>query len=289
VAHLYACQELSTYRIADLTGISRQRVTRLLHRAGMAVKSRGAGRRRPGAADPRYPVAFLAAFYLESRLSCAEISGLTGIPPRTIRDRLVASSVRMRTRGGSNREDRIVLDPALLADLYQRADLPAGEVGKAFGVSRRIVLRTAHEEGLPVRIGGPPPRRGPDQIELINALYADPVVRHALARHGLPQVPPDGPIWQRFPVPATLTREQAGDLYESCGLSVTHIELLTGRPADSVRKMLIAAGVTLRAPGGRSPFLRRWRAAQASSGPRGEVNGRLLVAGGPADHNDGGR
>lgn len=191
----------------------------------------------------------------------------------------------MRTRGGSNREDRIVLDSALLADLYQRAGLPAGEVGKAFGVSRRIVLRTAHEEGLPVRIGGSPPRRGPDQIELINALYADPVVRHALARHGLPQVPPGGPIWQRFPVPVTLTWEQAGDLYESCGLSVTHIELLTGRPAESVRMMLIAAGVTLRGPGGRSPFLRRWHAA----GDRGAVSGRLLVAGGLADHNDGGR
>jgi hypothetical protein len=40
------------------------------------------------------------------------------------------------------------------------------------------------------------------------------------------------------------------------------IELLTGQVADCVRKPLHAAGVKLQPAGGRSPFLRRWRASQ---------------------------
>ena len=264
VAHLYACQGLSTYRIGDVVGIGRQRVTRLLHRAGVAVKARGSGRRRlPRGAGAGVPGTLLAELYLRHRLTCAQISELTQIPPETVRDRLRADGIRLRTRGRFNREDRLAVDPHVLADLYVRAGLPSGEIGALLGVSRRVVLRTAHDEGLPVRIGGPPPSSGPAEIELITALYADPDVRQVLARHGLPTVPPGGPVWQRFPVPARLSPDVAEELYVSCGLGVHHIELLTGQPADCVRKLLRAAGVALRPAGGRSPFLRRWRAGQA--------------------------
>ena len=108
------------------------------------------------------------------------------------------------------------------------------------------MLRTAHDEGFPVRVGGPPRAAGPAEIELINALYADPQVRRVLHRHGLPQVPPGGPIWQRFPVPLPLTEEVARELYVSCGLATQHIELLTGQPAESVRRLLDNAGIMLR-------------------------------------------
>ena len=40
LAHLYRCRGLSTYRIAELTGLGRQRVTRALHRAGEALRPR---------------------------------------------------------------------------------------------------------------------------------------------------------------------------------------------------------------------------------------------------------
>lgn len=263
VAHLYACQGLSTYRVAELAGISRQRVTRMLHRAGVAVKPQGAGRRR-GSRSGQYPPEFLAVLYRELRLSCAEISAVTGVPARTVRDRLVASGIRMRTRGQSNREDRTVLDPARLAVMYLQVGLTAEEIGKALGVSRRLVLRTAHDEGFPVRVGGPPPAAGPAEIELINALYADPQVRRALRRHGLPRVPPGGPIWERFPVPLPLNAETARELYVSCGLGIQHIELLTGQPSESVRRLLAGSGIILRGAGGRSPFLRRWRARLAT-------------------------
>jgi hypothetical protein len=265
VIHLYGCQGLSTYRIEDVVGISRQRVTRMLHRAGIAVKPRGSGRRRlPRGAGAGIPDTLLADLYLRLGLTCAQISQLTQIPPRTVHDRLRAYGIRLRTRGRFNREDRLAVEPDVLADLYLRAGLPSNEVGQLLGVSRGVVLRTAHDEGLPVRMGGPAPSHGPTEIELITALYADADVQRTLARHGLPTVPPGGPIWQRFPVPARLTPDLAEELYVSCGIGVHHIELLTGQPADSVRKLLQAAGVALRPAGGRSPFLRRWRVSNSS-------------------------
>jgi len=263
VIHLYQCQGLSTYRIGDMLGISRQRVTRMLHRAGIPVKPRGSGRRRlRRGAGAAVPDALLADLYLRHRLTCARISGLTQVPERTVHDRLRAHGITLRTRGRFNREDRLAVDPDILADMYVRAGLASGEVGKLLGVSRRVVLRTAHDEGLPVRVGGPPPSQGPTEIELVTALYADAGVRQALARHGLPAVPPGGPIWKRFPVPARISPELAEELYVSCGIGVHHIELLTGQPADSVRKLLHAVGVALRPAGGRSPFLRRWRSGR---------------------------
>ncbi len=264
VAHLYSCQGLSTYRIADVTGLSRQVATRMLHRAGVAVKPRGSGRRRlsrdSGAAVRD---SLLADLYLRRRFTCAQISELTSVPARTVQDRLQAQGVRLRTRGGFNREDRRAVEPAALVDMYLRAGLPAGEVGKALGVSRKIVLRAAHDQGLPVRIGGPVPARGPAEIELIEALYADIQVQRTMKRHGLPRVPAGGALWQRFPVPHHLTADLATELYVPCGLGLTHIELLTGQPAASVGKLLRRTGVALRPAGGRSPFLHRWRAGQS--------------------------
>jgi biotin operon repressor len=265
VAHLYGCHGLSTYRIASVVGVSRQAVTRMLHRSGVPVKSRGGGRRRaPRGPGAEVADALLADLYLRQRLTCGQISSLTRIPARTVQDRLRAQGIQLRTRGRFNREDRLAVEPDVLAQMYTRAGLPAGEVGAILGVSRKVVLRSAHDHGLPVRVGGPAPYCGPAEIELINALYGDTQVQRAIGRHRLPQVPPGGPLWQRFPVPVRLTRELAAELYVSCGLGLTHIELLTGQPAASVGRLLISSGVTLRPPGGRSPFLRRWRAGEAA-------------------------
>lgn len=264
VAHLYRCQGLSTYRIAVVVGLNRQVVTRILRRAEVPIKPRGAGRRRPRrGAGVDIPDTFLADLYLRQRLTCAQISELTLIPARTVQDRLRAHGIRLRSRGKFNREDRLAVEPDVLAEMYLHAGLSSGEIGKILGVSRNVVLRTAHDHGLPVRLGGPAPRHGPADIELIDALYRDPDVQRSMARYGLPQVPPGAPIWQRFPVPVRLTQELVTELYVSCGLGLTHIELLTGQPAESVRKLLRSSDITLRSPGGRSPFLRRWRVGEA--------------------------
>jgi hypothetical protein len=263
VSHLYDCQGLSTYEIARAVGISRQRAGRLLHKTGVPVKPRGAGRpRRPGAEQAAL-TDLAVRLYLQSNLSSGQISALIGVPDRTIRSRLRARGVRMRTRGWSNREDRVAVPVDALAQLYVQAGLTAAETGRQLGVPGRVVLRTAHDEGLPVRLGGPEPRHGPSEIELIDALYADPLVRRALFRRGIAPQPSKGPIWQRFPVPVDVSPDLARELYLSCGLGLRHIELMSGQPAETIRALLRGQGVRLRPPGGRSPFMRRWRGRTA--------------------------
>jgi len=258
-AHLYACRMLSTYKIATVTGTDRQRITRMLRKAGTAVKPYGAGRCPPQSAEGERLDQLLARLYQDDRLPSPQIARLTGISERTVRDRLRASGVPIRTRGRHNREDRKGISPDDLAALYLQGGLSANETGKLLGVSRKIVLRSAHDQGLAVRIGGPPPASGPSEIELLAALYVDLQVRRALDRHGVPAVTLPGPIWARFPTPRELTLSLVADLYEDCGLSLHHIELLTGQPTATVGALLHAGGIQLRPSGGRSPFMRRWR------------------------------
>jgi len=288
-AHLYACQMLSTYQIGAVTGADRQRITRLLHEAGVAVAPGGAGRRPRRTPEDERLDALMARLYKEQRMPSTMIAVLAGIPDRVVLSRLRAQGITIRSRGRNNREDRVTVAPDDLTDLYLRAGLPAGEVGKLLGVSHRIVLRSAHDQGLPVRVGGAPPSRGPADIELLAALYEDPEVRRVLDFHGVPVVPEPGPIWERFPAPHPLTAALVTDLYEGCGLSSQHIELLTGRPAAAVRTLLRASAVPLRPAGGRSPFMRRWREAGRRDLPVSAVAGGGALQPGKAGHRAGSR
>jgi hypothetical protein len=204
----------------------------------------------------------MARLYQVYRMPSTQIAELAGISEWAVLSRLRARGVPIRTRGRNNREDRTAISPDELTALYLQAQLSADEAGSLLGVSRKVVLRSAHEQGLPVRVGGAPPSRGPSEIELLAALYADPQVRRVLDRHSVPVVPQPGPIWERFPTQQPLTADLVADLYEDCGLNTHHIELLTGRPAAAVAAVLRASGVKLRPAGGRSPFMRRWREHQ---------------------------
>jgi hypothetical protein len=270
ITHLYVCKGLSTYRIGDVTGLGRQRVGRLLARAGVPVKPRGAG--RPHSHDDEQAALdeLMARLYAESGWNSVQISALTGVPQRTVRNRLRARGVRMRTRGRLNREDRLTVPVGALEQLYVAAGLSAADTGRLLGVSRQIVLRAAHDEGLPVRVGGPEPSQGPAEIELVDALYADQQVQRALSRHGIARRPAGGPIWQRFPVPLPVSPQLAEELYLRCGLGVRHIELLTGQPSQAILRLLRAQGIARRPAGGRTPFLRRWRSAVNAAGQRPE-------------------
>ncbi len=167
-AHLYACRMLSTYKIAAVTGTDRQRITRMLRKAGITVKPYGAGRRR--AAEDERLDQLMARLYRDERMPSPQIARLTGVSERTVRDRLRARGVPLRTRGRHNREDRTAISPGDLTTLYVQDGLSAAEIGKMLGVSRKIVLRSAHDQGLPVRVGGPPPASGPSEIELLRRL-----------------------------------------------------------------------------------------------------------------------
>jgi hypothetical protein len=170
--------------------------------------------------------------------------------------------VSRRSRGQFDREDRTPLHRDVLDRLYTEAHLPAREVAARTATSTGIVLRNAHDLGIPVRVGGPPPRGGPAEIALVDALYADPLVAAVVARHDLPFRPAGGQLWQRFPDRVPLTRAVLSDLYGEAGVAVQHIEMLTGQPAVTVLRSLRANGTAMRPPGGRSPFLQRWRERQ---------------------------
>ena len=84
LAHLYLCRGLSTYVIAGISGIDRQRVTRLLRRAGVPVRPRGAGRLRPVRRnDPPGLPQLISELYEAGRLSSRQIGSVTGLPERS--------------------------------------------------------------------------------------------------------------------------------------------------------------------------------------------------------------
>jgi hypothetical protein len=136
------------------------------------------------------------------------------------------------------------------------------------GPARRMMRRAAEDDWLGQVMADTPQQAraaaerssyGPSEIELLAALYADPEVRQVLEKHGVPIAPLTGPAWQRFPAPLALTADLVSDLYEGCGLGLTQIGLLTGRPSAAAGAVLRAKGIRLRPVGERSPFLRRWR------------------------------
>ena len=140
------------------------------------------------------------------------------------------------------------------------------------GGDRRLTRRAAEDdlfdrvmahERERQALSAPSSRRGPSEIELLAALYADSEVRKVLYRHGVPVVSLAGTAWRRFPAPQRLTVGLVSDLYVDCGLSLHHIELLTGRPAAAAGAVLRAGGIKPRPAGARSPFMERWRRGMA--------------------------
>jgi hypothetical protein len=195
LAHLYLCGGLSTYRLAQITGLDRQRITRLLRRAGVPLRARGAGGTRPQRRCPDLPdlAALLAHLYLGQRLGTRQIGELLGMPEKRVRDRLRRHGIRVRTRGGWQRENRRSLPADTLRTLYLQYGLTADEVAREVDASRKIVLRSAHDLGLPVRAAVAVPSAAPAEIRLIRELYADELVQGALAEHEIAPVPAGGP------------------------------------------------------------------------------------------------
>ncbi|MGH8989401.1 MAG: hypothetical protein ACRDXC_12550, partial [Acidimicrobiales bacterium] len=273
VVDLYG-KGLSTYRIGDLLGIGRQRASRILRQAGVPVALKGRGRSRPAQRlrDPPELPELLKDLYRDLGLSAREVGAKLGMSERTVRNRLAELGIEARTKGGWNREDRRVLNPAEVEKLYVERRETAEKVGTALDASRRLVLRALHERGIPVRSGG---ALDEATITLVRALYTDRDVLSVLVRRGVPVVPPFGPISTRFPSPVSLTRELVSELYVDCGVALTHIELLTGQPEATVRRRLVTWGIPVRNPGGRSPFLSRLIARQREvRGPGSESRAR---------------
>ena len=213
------------------------RITRLLREAGIMVKPRGAGRQLTRRTTESMRLDdLMELLYSEQRMSTTQIAEFTGIPDHAVLYRLRDRGVPIRTRGRNSREDRTVVSEEALAAAYVNTELSATEAGKLLGVSGRIVLRSAHDQGMPVRVGGAPPSRGPSEIELLASLYASSEIRRVLDHYGVPVVETPGSICERFPAPRPLSEALVADLYEGCGLSLRQIELVTGRPQRRRRR-----------------------------------------------------
>jgi hypothetical protein len=262
VTTLYLEQGYSTRRIANDLGVDRQRVVAILREQDVRLAPRGAGRRRPLKIDSSLNAETLRFLYVDCRFSSVEIGRGLGLSDRFIRSRLKLWGIERRSRGQWNRFDRTEVFPNELQSPYVEQEWSASAVGRELGVSRGIVLRSAHSHGLPVRTGGSSEPSEEYSIVLINALYDDPCVADALARHGVSVVREPGPLWERFPVVVHLSRALLDDLYTHCGLSCFHIELVTGVPVPTILRRLDEVAIAKRGRGGRSPFMRRWRTHQ---------------------------
>ena len=178
-----------------------------------------------------------------------------------VRAQLVSAGVAIVQRGGVSRQDRAEVPPQQVKQLFVVEGLTAEQSGDTLGVASGLVLRSGHSYGLPIRPGGAAPLV-PADVLLIEDLYADDLVRTVLDGHRLPRRAPTGGRALRFPEPVALTQELVRDLYQQAGCSSTHIELLTGQSAVTVRRRMGDWGIRLRgAP--TSPFLRPVRAARS--------------------------
>ncbi|MBC3843319.1 hypothetical protein GXW82_33190 [Streptacidiphilus sp. 4-A2] len=241
--HLYLCERLSTREIARRTGQTRHQTVQLLTREGVRLRPRGLGGRHPDHEDPALAET-LTELYLRQEHTSAAIGELLGFSDRAVRALLAKYGIPRRGPGHKGRINRTQVPPDTLHALYVEAELPAADVANILLTSRGTVLRNAHEIGLPVRIGGPPPAQGPSEIELIDALYADAVVDQVLLQHAVPRVPAaTGRLRERFHSPVPLTPGLLTDLYQGAGLAIAHIELLTGQPTPTVLRRLHAAGI----------------------------------------------
>ena len=152
-----------------------------------------------------------------------------------------------------------------MRDLYLTREWTAAEIAAELNTTSQQVLRALHEHGIPVRPGGPPRKRGGDQaLQRLTALYQDPDVAALLQRHRIPTRPEAGTITERFPTPVTLTRPFLVEAYTEIGLATSHIEQLTGQPAECILQLLRDQGIPVRHSGPHSPWLQRQRARHNS-------------------------
>ena len=159
-----------------------------------------------------------------------------------------ANSPGGRCRPGAAGPGRAARQEAPVAEvrrLYVDSEWSAEDVGAILDLPGRIVLRTGHAHGLPIRQGGRPSVSA--TVELIDGLYADEEIAAVLDRHQVPRRPAGGGIAERFPEPVPLTPGLLADLYTRAGCSSPQIEVLTGQPQIIVRNRMQQWGIPFRA------------------------------------------
>ena len=262
---LYLREALPAAEIARRASVPDSRVLRALRAAGVAIDPgrqaaavRAAAERR--AARPPLPAAdggWAEARYRRDGWSYRCIAEALGVPTGRVRRELARRGVPRRPQPVPGRAARLQAPPEDVRRLYVDAQQTAEDVGAILDIPGRIVLRTGHAHGLPIRQGGRPVVSA--TVELIEGLYADDEIAAALDRHQVPRRAPGGGIAERFPEPVPLSPELLTDLYTGAGCSSPQIELLTGQPQVIVRARMHEWVIPLRDQH-TSPALMRLRA-----------------------------
>ncbi len=183
---------------------------------------------------PAPPADELRRLYLDQGLPSERIARHYRTAAPVVRRWLREASIPVRPR--TAREHRRRLDIDTVRDLYQEQGWTSAEIAARLSTHVNQVLRTLHDAGVPVRRGGPRPRRRPERppLSLLASLYADPDIAAALRQHNVTPRDHPGSIAERFPTPFPLTEPLLHALYTELGLSARHIELLTGQPFEQI-------------------------------------------------------
>jgi DNA-binding CsgD family transcriptional regulator len=253
LAELYVERRMSLEEVADALGVSVNQVRVTVRREKL---------RRPPAPRPEPPAppaAVLEELYVTQGLTLSQIGRRYRTTHYRVHDWLVAAGIPVAPR--TTRAHRRSLPRELLEEMYVAEGMTAREIGAELECPPAHVLRALHDFAIPVRFGGTPRRRHPDDelpaMQLLDELYGDPDVLAVLARHDVPLRPEAGTIAERFPEPVAVGPALLEDLYVTTGLSARHVELLTGQPAEQLLDAMHAANIPVRPLASFSPWRRR--------------------------------
>jgi transposase len=253
LAELYVDRRLDDAQIGELAGMPPWRVRQRLRELGI---------RRPQVEPPRPPrveappAQELRDLYLEQGRTLEQIARMFHTSGPAVGEWLDLAGIPVKPR--TTRATRTRLDPRQVRELYEQRHWSSTEIAAHLDTTPALVLRTLHEHDVPVRRG--PSRRPahPDAARL-TALYEDPEVQALLRAHRIPRRTIVGGIAERFPRPLGLTRKFLTRAYQDIGLSATHIEQLTGQPAERVLAELRAHDIPVRPKSFFSPWYLRQR------------------------------
>jgi transposase-like protein len=252
IVALYLREAIPAAEVARRAGASDTAVLRALRSAGIPVdRSRQVAEVRMAAArrsaEPPLTAAdgdLAEARYRDDGWSYRRIGEALGVHTGRVRRELARRQVPPRPRPVPGRASRQEAPVAEVRRLYVDSEWTADDVGAILDLPGRIVLRTGHAHGLPIRQGGRPSVSA--TVELIDGLYADEEIAAVLDRQQVPRRPAGGGIAERFPEPVPLTPELLADLYTAAGCSSPQIEVLTGQPQIIVRNRMQLWGIPFR-------------------------------------------
>jgi len=251
---------LSDTEIAELYGVKAWNVRQQCRQAGLQRPPGG----RFASTIPDVPESLnLLQSYVKEGKSLTQIATQHQVSTRTVKLWLESAGVEIRTAGRNTRPPPgAKMTPAKLRKLHEKQEWTAAAIAAHFGRSKKVVIMAMHNAGIAVRRGSGATRTSP--VPLLTALYSDASVRAALRRHQFPLVETFGTLNKRFPNPPDLTADLVSQLYNGLGLSLTHIELLTGHHDSEIRRIAQLEGLRLR-DGGRSPWEQNNRSTSVCS------------------------